>query len=141
MLFVNIEYVHESARKPSQGTPGSAGWDVYTAAAETTIPAESTALVRLGFAVELPPGWAAYLYPRSSVAALGLLVSHPPIDADYRGELKVIVTNTRKEAVTVKVGERLAQLVFMPVPIVTWRVQQQLSLPAVAHAGFGSTGK
>lgn len=140
-MFVKVvvEQLNINGKTPAQGTPGSAGWDLYISE-DKIIPAGRTALVGTGIALEIPQGWAAYIYPRSSIAMNGVLVHHPPIDCDYRGEIKVIVTNLRDDDLRVKTGERLGQLVYLPVPIVQ-HVPGLTTAAAQKHEGFGSTGR
>ena len=101
------------------------------------------ALIPCGFAMELPIGYEAQLRPRSGLALRhGLTLPNTPgtIDADYRGEIKVILMNLGKEAFVVESGMRIAQMVVMPVPAVKIVVVDALNASARGGDGFGSTG-
>jgi dUTP pyrophosphatase len=130
---------------PAYATPGSAGLDLL-AAVETplTLAPGARAAVPTGLAIALPEGWEAQIRPRSGLAlANGVTVLNAPgtVDADYRGEVKVILVNLGAEAVTIERGRRIAQLVVAPVAQLEW--QEVASLPASARGvgGFGSTGR
>lgn len=139
MLRIVVETLNAHGRAPTQGTPGSAGWDLY-AAESKVVPKGTTTTIGTGIALEIPESWAAYIYPRSSVALNGLLVHHPPIDCDFRNEIKFIVTNMRNADFEIRIGDRLGQLIYLPVPLV--RHQLGLCEPAKSkHEGFGSTGR
>ncbi len=108
-----------------------------------TIAPMTTALVPAGFAIELPDGYEAQLRPRSGLA-LKKMVSLPntpaTIDADYRGEVKVILINYGKEPFTVSHGDRIAQMVVTRVDRVTFEEVGELSATARGEGGFGHTG-
>ena len=100
-------------------------------------------LVPTGLAVAIPPGFEGQVRARSGLAARdGLTVLNAPgtIDADYRGEVRVLLVNLGREPVSVRRGDRIAQLVVGPVARVTWREVQQLPESERGDGGFGSTG-
>ena len=106
-------------------------------------PLERT-LVPTGLFVELPAGYEMQVRPRSGLAAkYGLTVLNAPgtVDADYRGEVKVILANLSNEAFTINDGERVAQLVVAQHAQVEWEVAEELSDTERGAGGFGSTGK
>jgi dUTP pyrophosphatase len=131
---------------PARQSPGAAGADLLAAVAadaEVEIPPGGRALVPCGFAMALPTGFEAQVRPRSGLAAHhGVTVLNAPgtIDADYRGEVKVILVNHGEETFIVRRGDRIAQLVVAPV--VSFAFQQAESLDATPRGsgGFGSTG-
>ena len=129
---------------PARATPGSAGFDLRARLdAPLTLPPGGRALVPTGIAVALPPGYEAQVRPRSGLAlrtGLTLLNSPGTVDADYRGEIQVIVVNLGQAPVVLSRGERIAQLVVQPVPGVEW--DEVLELPDTVRgaAGFGHTG-
>ncbi|MBX6366677.1 MAG: dUTP diphosphatase [Rhodospirillales bacterium] len=130
---------------PSYATPGSAGVDLL-AAVETplTLAPGARAAVPTGLAIALPEGWEAQVRPRSGLALEhGLTVLNAPgtVDADYRGEIKVILVNLGERAVTVERGRRIAQLVVAPVARLEWDEVSSLPPSARGAGGFGSTGR
>lgn len=130
---------------PRYETPLSAGMDVRANLDEpiTLAPLERT-LVPTGLFVELPEGYEMQVRPRSGLAAkFGLTVLNAPgtIDADYRGEVKVILVNLSNEPFTINDGERIAQLVVAQHAQVEWVDSDTLSESERGAGGFGSTGK
>jgi dUTP pyrophosphatase len=129
---------------PGYETAGSAGLDLLAAVDADIIlqPGERT-LVPSGIAIALPAGYEAQIRPRSGLAAkhgLTLLNAPGTIDADYRGEIKVILANLGAEAFTVTRGMRIAQMVVAPVSRVVWSAAEALEETARGAGGFGSTG-
>lgn len=129
---------------PAYATDASAGMDLHAAieAAIALVPG-SRALVPTGIAIALPEGHEAQVRPRSGLAARhGITVLNSPgtIDADYRGEVSVLLANLGNEAVTVSRGMRIAQLVVAPVARVAWQEVDSLPESARGTGGFGSTG-
>ncbi|HEX9303035.1 MAG TPA: dUTP diphosphatase [Thermoanaerobaculia bacterium] len=130
---------------PAYATQGSAGCDLR-AAIETdlTITAGGRALVPTGIAVAVPPGYEGQLRMRSGLAhdcGLALLNAPGTVDSDYRGEIRVIVANLGAEPVTIRRGDRIAQLVFAPVARGQFEQVSELPPSARSTGGFGSTGK
>ena len=130
---------------PRYETPLSAGMDVRANLSEPIVlrPLER-ALVPTGLFVELPAGYEMQVRPRSGLAAkYGLTVLNAPgtVDADYRGEVKVILANLSNEEFTINDGERVAQLVVAQHAQVEWEVAKELSDTERGAGGFGSTGK
>jgi dUTP pyrophosphatase len=108
-----------------------------------TVEPGAVAVVPCGFAVAIPPGFEAQVRPRSGLAArYGMTVLNAPgtIDADYRGEVKVILINLGREPVTIERGMRVAQLLVAPVPRVSWEEVEELPFTARGMGGFGHTG-
>ncbi len=129
---------------PEYASAASAGMDLAAAVGEPlTIVPGGRALVPTGIAVALPQGFEAQVRPRSGLALEhGLSVLNAPgtIDADYRGEIGVILANFGGQAFTVERGMRIAQLVVAPVARVAWRPVEALPDSARRQGGFGSTG-
>ncbi len=101
------------------------------------------ALVPSGFALAVPEGYEAQVRPRSGLALRhGLLLPNAPgtIDSDYRGEVKIIVMNAGSDPVTLRRGDRIAQLVFAPVLQVAWEECEGLPETSRGAGGFGHTG-
>jgi dUTP pyrophosphatase len=131
---------------PSYQSKHAAGLDIVAAVPEAG-PVElmpgSRALVPTGFALELPSGFEAQLRPRSGLAlkhGVTLLNSPGTIDADYRGEVMVLLANLGAEAFTVRRGDRIAQLVVAPVAHVEVVSVEALGETDRGQGGFGSTG-
>jgi dUTP pyrophosphatase len=129
---------------PSYATPGAAGLDLVAAlSAEVVLPPRSRALVPTGIAIALPPDFEAQVRPRSGLALkAGVTVLNSPgtIDADYRGEIGVILVNLGDDPYTVRRGDRIAQLVIAPLARAAWAVTDRLPPSERAGGGFGSTG-
>jgi dUTP pyrophosphatase len=130
---------------PSYATEGSAGCDLRAAIeAELTITAGGRALVPTGIAVAIPPGYEGQVRMRSGLAhdkGLALLNAPGTVDSDYRGEIRVIIANLGSEPVTIRRGDRIAQLVFAPVVQARFERVDELPPSARNTGGFGSTGK
>jgi dUTP pyrophosphatase len=128
---------------PSYATLHAAGMDLHAAVATDVILAPGKrALIPTGLAIALPDGFEAQVRPRSGLAAKnGITVLNSPgtIDADYRGEVKVISINLGDEPFVIKRGMRIAQLVIAPVTRVVWQEVRDLPETARGAGGFGST--
>ena len=124
---------------------GAAGMDLAASLdADVTIAPGKRALVGTGLAIALPRGFEAQVRPRSGLAAKhGVTVLNSPgtIDADYRGEVKVILVNLGDETFEIRRGDRIAQLVVAPVSAVEFREVEVLEGTARGSGGFGSTGR
>ncbi len=134
-----IKKLTKTATTPIRATEGAAGLDLY--ADETvTIPEYHRAWVSTGIAVAVAPGYCGMVWPRSGLAGKGLDTSAGVIDCDYRGELKVLLCNGSHERKTVKAGDRIAQLLIVPVGMPN--VLEVDALPATERGenGFGSSG-
>jgi dUTP pyrophosphatase len=128
---------------PARAHPGDAGVDLFAAAAVTLAPGER-AVVPTGVAIALPDGYAAFVHPRSGLAARhGVTVVNAPgtVDAGYRGEIKVTLLNTDlRQPVEFRRGDRIAQLVIQRVARPVFHEVGSLPGSARAAGGFGSTG-
>ena len=129
---------------PSYETVGSAGMDLRASTNEpvTLRPLERT-IVKTGLFIELPIGYEAQVRPRSGLAAKkGITVLNAPgtIDADYRGEIGVILVNLSNEAFTIENGERVAQLIIAKHEQAEWQEVSVLEETERGAGGFGSTG-
>jgi dUTP pyrophosphatase len=129
---------------PAYESAAAAGMDLPAAVEqELTLAPGERVLVPTGLAIALPDGYEAQVRPRSGLAARnGITVLNTPgtVDADYRGEVKVILANLGNEDFTIERGMRIAQMVIAPVVQAVW--QEAASLPETARGegGFGSTG-
>ena len=144
-LTVQFARLDEEARLPTQGSSQAAGWDLY-ALEETKVMPKKSSMIRTGLAVAIPEGWEGQLRCRSSLGKKGMIMPNGvgTIDSDYRGELMILATwiGEGKEFIVAK-GERVAQLLFAPVPkvnIVETSVEN-LGKTDRGEGGFGSTGQ
>jgi dUTP pyrophosphatase len=128
---------------PSYAHPGDAGADLRSTEAFVLAPGERR-LVATGVAVAVPDGYAAFVHPRSGLAARhGVTIVNTPgtIDAGYRGEIRVCLVNTdREQAVSISRGDRIAQLVIQPVSRAAFVRVTQLPDSSRGPNGYGSTG-
>ena len=129
---------------PSYATPLAAGLDLIAAlSADLVLAPGARALIGTGIAIALPADFEAQVRPRSGLALKrGVTVLNSPgtIDADYRGEIGVVLVNHGDSPYTVRRGDRIAQLVVAPVARAAWQVTEQLPSSERAAGGFGSTG-
>jgi dUTP pyrophosphatase len=129
---------------PSYATPSAAGLDLVAAlSADLVLAPGDRAMVGTGIAIALPAEFEAQVRPRSGLALkVGVTVLNSPgtIDADYRGEIGVVLINLGDSPYTVRRGDRIAQLVVAPIARAAWQVTDQLPPSERAAGGFGSTG-
>jgi dUTP pyrophosphatase len=129
---------------PAYAHPGDAGADLR-AAEDVVLPPGGRAVVRTGLAVAVPEGYAAFVHPRSGLAARhGIALVNAPgtIDAGYRGEVRVVLLNTDPgEPFKVRRGDRIAQLVVQPVVRARFVAADELPPSPRGDGGFGSTGR
>jgi len=142
MIEVEIVRLRAEARVPERAYAGDAGVDLAACEPVTLAPGER-ALVSTGLAVAIPNGFAGFVQPRSGLATRhGVTVVNAPglIDSGYRGEIQVVLLNTDKEATfSAEAGERIAQLVILPVPEVVLREVDELPSSERGVRGFGSS--
>jgi dUTP pyrophosphatase len=126
-------------------TPHAAGMDLVAAVeTDTVIAPGQRKLIPTGICIALPPGFEAQVRPRSGLAinhGIGLLNAPGTIDADYRGEIKVIVANFGEDPFVVKRGDRIAQMVIQRVACGEWVAVDDLPPSVRNDGGFGHTGK
>lgn len=130
---------------PAYATEDSAGMDLVAAIDGTmTLAAGKTALVKTGLAIALPKGYEAQVRPRSGLALKhGVTVLNSPgtIDADYRGEIGIILINHSQQDFEIERGMRIAQMVIAPYSRASWELTESLDDTARGTGGFGSTGE
>jgi dUTP pyrophosphatase len=139
---LRIKRLDPSITAPAYAHPGDAGLDICSAEDVTLQPGER-ALVSTGFAMALPEGYAAFVQPRSGLAARnGVSIVNTPglIDCHYRGEVKVILVNLGGEEFAVRKGDRIAQMVIQRVERAEVALVDELDETARGEGGFGSTG-
>jgi len=129
---------------PRYMTDASAGMDVFAAVDhDTTLLPGERGLIPTGIAVALPPGYEAQIRPRSGLAVeAGVTVLNSPgtIDADYRGEVKILIINHGAQPFVIKRGDRIAQMVVHRVCRVSWEASDDLETTGRGTGGFGHTG-
>jgi dUTP pyrophosphatase len=130
---------------PRYQTAHAAGMDLLAdLPAEVHLGSLERRLIPTGLAIELPPGYEAQIRPRSGLALkAGVTCLNAPgtIDADYRGEVQVLLANLSSSPVVIQKGDRIAQLIVAPVSRATWVEQEALSTTERGEGGFGSTGR
>lgn len=122
---------------PHRAHENDAGADVFSPIKIAIYPHE-TIKIPLGFGLELPDGYAAYIFPRSGLSSKGIVCELPPIDSGYRGEVHAIVSNLSDDTYHVEVGDRVGQLVVMPVVIADFI---DYNIVERGDAAFASTGR
>ena len=143
---LKIKKLRENAKIPFRATPGSAGMDLCACIdSAITLAGGEKAVIPTGIAIELPgPELGAFIFARSGLAikhGIGLLNSVGVVDSDYRGEVCVGVINQLSEPYTIEPGERIAQMVIMPVSLIEPVEVDELDETERGAGGFGSTGK
>jgi dUTP pyrophosphatase len=143
---ITIPVINRSAFPlPAYATVGSSGLDVRANIEQPiTLQSLERTLVPTGLFVEIPLGYEIQVRPRSGLAVKqGLTCLNTPgtIDADYRGEIKVILINLSKESQIIQPGDRIAQLVLQAIELIEWKLVDQLNETDRGSGGFGHTGK
>jgi dUTP pyrophosphatase len=146
MPAIQVKIVNKSSNElPAYATTGSSGMDVraFLDAPKTLMPFER-ALIPTGIFIELPDGYEVQVRPRSGLAVKqGITCLNTPgtIDADYRGEIKVILINLSQEEQVINPGDRIAQMVIQKVEKIIWSPVEYLEVTERNAGGFGHTGK
>ncbi len=142
MIHLPVVRLRAEAILPRSAYPGDAGLDLSACERVELRPGERAA-ISTGIAVALPAGYAGFVQPRSGLAAdNGITIVNAPglIDSGYRGEVKVVLLNTdRNETFVAEIGDRIAQLVVLPVPVVEAIEVQELPESTRGARGFGSS--
>ncbi len=141
---VEIVTCRSGARLPRYMSDQAAGMDLYACLEKPVLlePGQRD-LIPTGIAIALPAGFEAQIRPRSGLAVkFGVTLVNSPgtIDADYRGEIKIIMINLGQEGFTVRDGERIAQMVIAPVSRCCWKPVAELAASRRGTGGFGHTG-
>lgn len=143
-MKIPIKILNPDAAVPAHAYgDGDAGVDL-SSVVDVTINAGERALVLTGIAVAIPPGYGGFVQPRSGLAARhGITLTNSPglIDSNYRGEIQIIVQNTGAEPFVINAGDRIAQLVIMPVEHAEFELVDELPESGRGSSGFGSSGK
>ena len=146
MAITTVRIVNHSAFDlPAYATKGASGMDLRAHITEPiTLASMERTLVPTGLFIELPEGYEAQVRPRSGLAIKqGITCLNTPgtIDADYRGEIKVIIINLSKEEQVINAGDRIAQMVIQAVEQIAWTQVDELGTTERNAGGFGHTGK
>ncbi|MFT4310596.1 MAG: dUTP diphosphatase [Candidatus Woesearchaeota archaeon] len=141
MITLNVKKLHPQAIIPEFQRKGDAAVDLHTTQTITIEPQQRMA-APTGIATEFPSGYVALIKDRSGLALKnGIHTLGGVIDANYRGEIKVILHNTSHEAYTIQVGERIAQMILLQLPHISIQEVDELSDSNRGQLGFGSSGK
>ena len=144
-MKIKVKKLNESAILPTYGSASAAGADLYNLpGADVVIPAHETVMIHTGLAMEIPEGYAGFLFARSGIASKrGLAPANKVgvIDSDYRGEFMVALHNHSNVDATIAGGERIAQMCILPVVQAEFLVADELGETVRGEGGFGSTGK
>lgn len=140
---VKIKKLTPDAKLPTYAHDTDAGADVYSSESVTLNPYE-TKLIGTGIATAIPKGYEISIRPRSGLSLKSpLRIANSPatIDSLYRGEIKIIMTNTGSSPFSIEKGDRIAQMIISPVPMIQWNEVEELDSTERGSGGFGSTGQ
>ena len=144
-MKVKIKYLSDKAVRPEYATIGSAGMDLSAVIdAPVELKAGGRVLIPTGIAIQIPTGYGGFIFPRSGLAhKKGISMSNcvGVIDSDYTGEIKVALHNISGHNYTVNPGDRVAQLVFLPIEVAELEEVDELDKTERGVGGFGSTGR
>lgn len=142
-IEVKVKKLNSDAILPTYAHPSDAGADIYSSE-DVEIPGGATTIVKTGIQVAIPAGYMIQICPRSGLSAkTPLRIANAPgtIDSSYRGEIGVIMHNTGAAPYTVNKGDRIAQMIIAPAPMIVWEEVNELDETERGNGGFGSTGK
>lgn len=139
-LKIKFKKMNPNAVMPKQGTIGAAGFDLTAVSIEKN---ETMLKYDTGIAVEIPPGYVGLVFPRSSVCKTGLSLANSVgvIDSDFRGSISLVFYKNTQCIVPYWPGDRIGQLVIVPIPEVEYVEVEELSETERGEGGYGSTGK
>jgi dUTP pyrophosphatase len=137
-LQIRVKRLSQQAPLPRKANPGDLGYDLFSVES-VTLPPGATTPVHTGIAVELPESWGALVKDRSSMALKGITTRAGVIDGGYRGEIIVVLHNEGDQPYSIQTGDKIAQLV--PLPVTEWDVieVEELSETKRGDGGFGSS--
>ncbi len=143
-ITVEIQKLSDTAKLPEYAHPTDAGADVFSSE-DVTIAAGETKIIKTGLKVAIPVGYEIQVRPRSGLSAkTGIRVANAPgtIDSAYRGEVGIILYNTANTPYEIKTGDKIAQLIISPVPMIRWKEVVTISDDTErSTGGFGSSGR
>ena len=139
-LQIKFKKLNPNAVMPRMGTTGAAGFDLTAVSLKVT---ETTIKYETGIAVEIPPGYVGLVFPRSSVCKTGLSLANGVgvIDQDFRGSISLVFYKGAELIEAYSCGDRIGQLVIVPIPSVEFVEADELSETERGAGGYGSTGK
>ena len=140
MKSISAKRMHPEATLPTRAHPDDAGMDLY-ALEDAHLPPFEGKLVRTGIAFAIAQGFVGMIADRSSMAKKGVKTAGGIIDAGYRGEVMVVLRNITAQEIVLKRGERIAQMLILPIATPAVVEAQELDSTARGAGGFGSTGK
>lgn len=144
LVNVKVKKLHSSAVIPQYQSQGAAGFDLHCLDFRVSILPDNTEVVETGLAMEIPPGYELQIRPRSGLAIMyGCYIANSPatIDSDYRGPIKILITNNTKSVIEFTCGERIAQGVLKRVSRAMFFEAQELEETERGDGGLGSTGR
>lgn len=143
MVFqkVNVKYkkLHPLAKEPFYGSQESAGFDIYSVE-DVEIPPKSLKIIHTGISLEIEEGYCWQVWGRSSFGSKGIDVFGGLGDSDYRGEFKIMLYNSNESVFKISIGDRIAQIVPVPIVRAIFEEKNELSISERGSGGFGSTG-
>jgi dUTP pyrophosphatase len=140
MVFVHVKLLNEDATAPTKAHRSDAGYDLYASEDAVVIGRQRTT-IKTGVSFEMSEGFAGLIWPRSGLSVKrGLDVLAGVVDSGYRGEIMVCLYNTSDEDVEINRGDRIAQIIFQEVPVVSLMLREELETSQRGSNGFGSTG-
>lgn len=134
---MKIQLIDFGGLSPQRAHANDAGADVFSPKNEVIYPGQ-ICKIPLGFGLKIPDGFAGYIFPRSGLSSLGIVCELPPIDSGYRGEVHAIISNVSNKKYVIRSGEKIGQLVIMPVLIPEFTFDEWEERGTGA---FGSTGR
>ena len=134
---MKIQLIDFGGKIPERAHANDAGADVFSPRNEVICPGQICKMP-LGFGLRIPDGFAGYIFPRSGLSAQGIVCELPPIDSGYTGEVHAIISNVSKKEYEIKAGDKIGQLVIMPVLIPEFTFEEWKERGTGA---FGSTGR
>jgi len=139
-MIIKVKKLKENAKLPKYHHPGDVGMDLYTMETVTIKPGEHYRFWH-GFALEFPEGYGAFIMDKGSISKAGFRTMGGVFDAGYRGEYNTHLVNLSDKSYTFEEGDKVAQLVIIPVEIVELEEIDTLSESVRGEGSFGSTGK
>lgn len=134
---MKIQLIDFGGKSPNRAHANDAGADVFSPRDEIVRPGEICRMP-LGFGLRIPDGFAGYIFPRSGLSSLGIVCELPPIDSGYTGEVHAIISNVSNAEYEIREGDKIGQLVIMPVLIPEFTFEEWKERGTGA---FGSTGR
>lgn len=134
---MKIQLIDFGGKIPERAHANDAGADVFSPRDEVIHPGQ-ICKIPLGFGLRIPDGFAGYIFPRSGLSAQGIVCELPPIDSGYRGEIHAIISNVGSKEYGINAGDKIGQLVIMPVLIPEFTFEKW---PMRGEGAFGSTGR